>query len=183
MLDVKCSRLRLSCQWALVHNKSMTDDSVEQPQDNDETRRASNEATERLMRLQVWLNGLLVGGPSLAEAIKPWREGLPIYNSAAEPFPENENDVPEDYARLAEESLMAACRRIRERREQAGEPPFDICEDEHKRRLTEVLEEVETGRRAGEEFTPMHVVLAARYIEGVLDSEGYRSRRHVIRTP
>jgi hypothetical protein len=49
----------------------MTDDSVEQPQDNDETRRDSNEATERQMRLQVWLNGLLVGGPSLAEAVKP----------------------------------------------------------------------------------------------------------------
>jgi hypothetical protein len=135
------------------------------------------------MRLQVWLNGLLAGGPSLAEAVKPWREGLPNYNSAAEPFPEDENDAPEDDARLAAESLMAACRRIRERREPADEPQLDICEEEHKRRLTEVLEEVETGRCAGEEFTPMHVVLAARYIEGIIDSEGYRSRRQVIRTP
>ena len=156
----------------------MTDDSVEQPQDDDETRPNSNEATERLMRLRVWLDGLLAGGPSLAEAVKPWREGLPIYNSAAAPFPENENDVPG--ARREGEWLTAACRRIRERREEAGEPLLDICKEEHKRRLTEVLEEIETGRCIGEEFTPMHVVLAARYVEGAIDSESYRSRRQSI---
>lgn len=158
----------------------MTDDPVEQRQDDDEARQNSNEATERLMRLRVWLDGLLAGGPSLAEAVKPWREGLPIYNSAAVPFAELEKDVPGDNARREGEWLMAACRRIRQNREEAGEPLLDICEEEHKRRLTEVLDEIETGRFAGEIFTPMHVVLAARYIEGVIDSKNYRSRRQLI---
>lgn len=156
----------------------MADDSVDQPQDDDETRRNSSEAIERQMRLRVWLDGLLAGGPSLVEAFKPWRERLLIYNSAVVPFPEN--DESEDIVRRAGEWLMAACRRIRVCREEAGEPLLDICEEEHKRRLTEVLEEIEAGRCAGEEFTPMHVVLAARYIEGVIDSKNYRSQRESI---
>jgi hypothetical protein len=164
-------------------DRSMTDNPLEQPESSRETWEASAEATERLMRLQVWLNGLLAGGPSLADAVKPWREGLPIYGRAAAKFAEDQNELPEDGVRLAEESLMAACRRIREGREQAGEPPLDICGDEPRRRLTEVLEEIQAGRRAGEEFTPMHVVFAARYVEGVIDSKEYRSRRQAIRTP
>jgi hypothetical protein len=161
----------------------MTDDSLEQPESSRETQEASAEAKERLMRLHAWLNGLFAGGPSLADAVKPWREGLPIYGRTAGTFAEDQSEVPEDGVRLAEESLMAACRRIREGLEQAGEPPLDICEEEPRRRLIEVLEEIQAGRRAGEEFTPMHVVLGARYIEGVIDSEVYRSRRQAIRTP
>src|ERR1035438_1774553 len=63
----------------------MTDNPLEQPESSRETWEASAEATERLMRLQVWLKGLLAGGPSLAEAVKPWREGLPIYGRASAP--------------------------------------------------------------------------------------------------
>jgi hypothetical protein len=120
----------------------MTDDSLEQPESSRETQEASAEAKERLMRLHAWLNGLFAGGPSLAEAVKPWREGLPIYGRTAGTFAEDQSEVPEDGVRLAEESLMAACRRIREGLEQAGEPPLDICEEEPRRRLIEVLEEI-----------------------------------------
>ncbi len=72
----------------------MSNDPAEQPPGNRESQQASNEATERLMRLQVWLDGLLAGGPSLAEAVKPWREGLPIYSSAAEILPEDRDEAP-----------------------------------------------------------------------------------------
>lgn len=161
----------------------MTDGSLEEPESSRVAQEAAAEAAERLMRLQVWLNGLLAGGPSLADAVKPWRERFPIYDRAALRLTEDQDEVPEDGIRLAEESLMAACCRLRESREQAGEPPSDICEEERKRRLLEVLAEIQAGHPAGEEFTPMHVVLAARYIEGVIDSEGYRSRRQAIGTP
>jgi hypothetical protein len=118
----------------------MTEDSVKEPEDNREGQRASNEAAERQMRLQVWLNGLLAGGPSLADAVKPWRKGLPTYERAAETMAEDQDELPEDDAKLIEEPLMAACRRIRERREQEGEPPPEIHEDEQRRRLAEVVE-------------------------------------------
>jgi len=124
-----------------------------------------------------------VGGPSLVGAVKPWREGLPIYRRASVTFAEDQTEVPEEGVRLAEESLMAAVIWLRERREQAGEPPLDICEEERRTRLTEVLEEIQAGRCSGEEFTPMHIVLAARYIESVIDAEGFRSQRQAIRTP
>jgi hypothetical protein len=153
----------------------MTDDPVEQASDDHETLRASDEAKERLMRLQVWLNGLLAGGPTLAEAVKPWREGLSIYNGAAETFAEDDDEVPGDHAKLIEEPLMAAISRLRHRREQSGHAPTEIHEEEQRRRLTEVVETVKAGRRAGEEFTPMHIVLAARYVEGVITQEDYRS--------
>ena len=74
----------------------MTDDSLEQPESSRETQEASAEAAERLMRLKVWLDGLLAGGPSLADAVKPWREGLPIYDRPAGTFAEDQNEVPED---------------------------------------------------------------------------------------
>jgi hypothetical protein len=167
----------MSCQRAAVHNRVMTDDPLEQRAGDRETHQASDEAKERLMRLQVWLNGLLAGGPTLAEAVKAWREGLPIYNNAAAVFAEDQDEVPEDDAKLIEEPLMAAISRLRQRREQEGHPPTGIQEEEQRRRLTEVVERVKTGRGAGEEFTPMHIVLAARYIEGVITPEDYRSRR------
>jgi hypothetical protein len=157
----------------------MTEDSVGDPADNREDQRASSEATERQMRLQVWLNGLLAGGPALADAVKPWREGLSLYEPASETIAEDQKDVLESDAKRVEESLMAACRRIRERREQEGNPPLDFSGEEHRRRLAEVLEEVRASRCAGEEFTPLHLVLAARYIEGMIDSAGYRFQRSV----
>ena len=154
----------------------MSDEPVEQSADNHETQRASDEAKERLMRLQVWLNGLLAGGPSLAEAVKPWREGLPMYNGAAETFADDQDEVPEDDVKLIKEALLAAISRLRQRREQSGNAPLVIHEEEQRRRLTEVVERVKAGRCAGGEFTPMDIVLAARYIEGLLTPEAYRSR-------
>lgn len=136
---------------------------------------ASNEAAERLMRLQVWLNGLLAGGPSLAEAVKPWREGFPLYRGATEILPEDQEELPEYDAKLVEESLIAACHRLRERREQSGKPLPCLDEEEHRRRLTEVLEAVQASHRPREDFTPMHMVFAARYIEGIIDSDEYHS--------
>ena len=167
----------MSCQRAPVHNRDMSDDPVEQPAGDRETQQASNEAKERLMRLQVWLNGLLAGGPPLAEAVKPWREGLPMYNGAAETFTDDQDEVPEDDVKLIKEPLMAAISRLRQRREQSGDAPLEIHEEEQRRRLAEVVETVKAGRRAGEEFTPLDIVLAARYIEGVITSEEYRSRK------
>ena len=161
---------------APVHNRDMTDDSAEQPASDRETQQASIEAKERLMRLQVWLNGLLAGGPSLAEAVKPWREGLPMYNGAAETFADDQDEVPEDDVKLIEEPLMAAISRLQQRREQAGHAPLEIHEEEQRRRLAEVVATAKAGRCTGEEFTPLDIVLAARYIEGLLTPEGYRSR-------
>jgi hypothetical protein len=157
-------------------DRSMTDDSLEQPPGDREAQQVSNEAKERLMRLQVWLNGLLAGGPSLAEAVKPWREGLPMYNGAAETFADDQDDAPEDEVKLIEEPLMAAISRLRQRREQSGNAPLVIHEEEQRRRLAEVVATAKAGRRAGEEFTPLDIVLAAHYIEGVITPEEYRSR-------
>jgi hypothetical protein len=153
---------------------------VERPDGDRETQQAPKEATERVMRLQVWLNGLLAGGPPLAEAVKPWREGLPIYSGPAETFAEGQNEVPEYDVKLVEESLIAACSRLRERRAQSGKPLPGLGEEEHRRRLMEVLDAVQAGHRVGEEFTPMHIVLASRYIEGIIDSEDYLSRRKIL---
>ena len=150
---------------------------MEQSDADRETQQASGEATERMMRLQVWLNGLLAGGSPLAEAVKPWREGHPLYNGASEPLAEDRDEVSEDDAKLIEEPLMSAISRLRQRREQSGDAPPEIHEEEQRRRLAEVAETVKAGRRAGEEFTPLDIVLAARYIEGVITPEVYRSRR------
>ena len=155
----------------------MSDDPVERPLGNHEGKQALDEATERLMRLQVWLNGLLAGGPPLAEAVKPWREGLPIYSGVGEILPEDQDEVPEDDAKLIEEPLMAAISRLHRRREQSGDAPLEIHEEEQRRRLAEVVETVKAGRCAGEEFTPLDIVLAARYIEGVITPEDYHARR------
>ena len=157
-----------------VHNRDMSDDPVEQPSGDRETQQASSEATERQMRLQAWLNGLLRGGPSLAEAVKPWRAGLPVYSGAEETFTRDQDEVPEDDSKLIEEPLMAAIGRLRQRREKEGHLPPEIQEEDQRRRLTEVVERVKAGRRAGGEFTPMDIVLAARYIEGVITAEEYR---------
>ena len=155
----------------------MSDDPAQQPDGDRETQQASNEATERLMRLQVWLNGLLAGGPPLAEAVKPWREGLPMYNSAANTLARDQDEAPEDDTKLIEEPLMAAISRLRHRREQSGNEPLEVDEEEQRRRLSEVVETVKADRRAGGEFTPLDIVFAARYIEGVITPEDYRSRR------
>lgn len=43
---------------APVHNRDMSDDPVDPPNGDRETQQASNEATERMVRLHVWLNCL-----------------------------------------------------------------------------------------------------------------------------
>jgi hypothetical protein len=169
-------------EWVALRDpgRDMSDDSAEQAAGDHETQQASNEATERLMRLRVWLDGLLVGGPSLAEAVKPWREGLLQYDPTAVALAEDQGDAPKHNSKLTENWLRAACLRIRERRELSGDVPVEISEEEHERRLTEIFDEVEAGRFTGEEFTPLHVVLAARYVEGVIDRESYRFQRREI---
>jgi len=164
------------CHGLPVHNSDMSEDPVGQSDGDRETQQASSEATERMMRLHVWLEGLLAGGPSLSEAVKPWREGLSIYSGAANTLARDQEEVPEDDAKLILEPLMAAISRLRKRREQSGDGPLMIHEEEQRRRLTEVVEGVKAGRRVGGEFTPMDIVLAARYIEGMITPEEYRSR-------
>jgi hypothetical protein len=166
----------MSCLRASVHNREMTDDPMEQSDGDRETPQASNEARERMMRLHVWLEGLLAGGPSLTEAVKPWREGFPLYGGAANTLASDQAEVHEDDAKLILEPLMAAIGRLRQRREQSGNGPLEIHEEEQQRRLTEVVERVKADRRTGGEFTPIDIVLAARYIEGVITPEAYRSR-------
>jgi hypothetical protein len=168
----------VSCifQRAPVHNREMSDDPVEQPTNDRDTQQASSEATERTMRLQLWLNGLLAGGPTLAEAVTPWREGPSIYRDPAETLSGDQDEVPEDDTKVIEEPLMAAISRLRQRREQSGNAPPEIHEEEQRRRLTEVVEKVKADRRAGGGFTPMDIVLAARYIEGLITPGEYRSR-------
>ena len=166
----------MSCRRPPVHNTDMSDDPVERPDGDRETQQASDEATERMMRLHVWLEGLLGGGPSLSAAVRPWREGLSIHSDAANTLARDQDEVAEGDAKLIEEPLMAAINRLRQRREQSGNATPEIHEEEQRRRLTEVVERVKAGRRAGGEFTPMDIVLAARYIEGVITPEEYRSR-------
>lgn len=165
-----------SMAWRTIDNRDMSDDPVKEPDPDRETKQASNEATERMMRLRVWLEGLLAGGPSLVEAVEPWREGLTIYSGVANTSVQDQDEVPEDDAKLILEPLMSAIGRLRQRREQSGNGPSEIHEEEQRRRLTEVVERVKADRRAGGEFTPMDIVLAARYIEGVITPEEYRSR-------
>ena len=84
------------------------------------------------MRLQVWLNGLLAGGNSLAEVVKPWHEGFSIYNGVVETFAGDQEEVPEDDAKLREEPLMAAISRLRQRREQSGNEMPEIHVEEQR---------------------------------------------------
>jgi len=54
-----------------------------------------------------------------------------------------------------------------------GMPPLEIAEEEREKRSAQMFLSIQTDRGAGSEPTPLHLVLAARYIEGELDFEEY----------
>jgi|SRR5450631_3503468 len=157
----------------LVHNRDMGDDPKEPVVRNPEHRQEFEEAAERKRRLNAWLEGMLAGGPPLAEVVKQWREGMAMYH-APEAEPEEDDDSSSaGNPRPLEEALSEARRRIRERREEAGKPPFDIDDEERHKRNAEVTFAIEADRANGKEPTPLHLVLAARYIEGEISSDEY----------
>jgi exonuclease VII small subunit len=152
----------------LVHNRDMGDD----PKEPALSRQEFEEAAERKRRLEAWLEGMLAGGPPLAEVVKQWREGMAMYH-APEAEADEDGDSSVGKPRPLEETLSEARRRIRERREEAGKPPFEIDDAERHRRSAEVTFAIEADRANGKEPTPLHLVLAARYIEGEINSDEY----------
>lgn len=125
------------------------------------------EAEERERRLQVWLAGLQTGGPQLAETVSKWREAL-HESLAGEQLAEDPPLNPP-----FEETLVGVRRRMRERREQDGKPPAQITDEESEARLLRVIESLRADRAAGKEPSPLHLVLAARYVEGEMDLPQY----------
>jgi hypothetical protein len=148
----------------------MSDDPNERMARTPDEQQAYSEAKERERRLQTWLDGMLAGGPVHANAIKEWRQGLARHDGSRETSTGDNEDTPVATARPLEDSLMDIRHRIRERRELGGKPPdAEECE----RRSAQMIELIQTERAKGNEPTPMHLVLAARYVEGEIDFEEY----------
>lgn len=155
----------------------MSDETKDRPVPTSKAQQAFNEAEERQRRLEVWLEGMLSGGPSLADAVKPWRQALTKSGVLAETpvGDEDKEDLPESNAKAVEELLLNARRRVRESREITGNTAADITEEERNRRAAQMIDGIQRGRATGKEFTPMHWVLAARYVEGYINFEEYRT--------
>jgi hypothetical protein len=153
--------------------EEMTDLSPKDPEPSLEEERAFAEAAERAKRSQAWLEGVLSGGPLPAEASKGRRKGLTTDGVSEQNPVDDTEDLPAVRPERIEDSLMNCRRRIRERREFAGKPPLELAEGERERRSTQIRELIQTDRAAGSELTPLHLVLAARYIEGEMDFEDY----------
>jgi hypothetical protein len=149
----------------LVHNRNMAED----PKEPAASRQEFEEAAERKRRLEAWLEGMLAGGPPLAEVVKQWREGMAMYHA---PSADDDDSKPGNPKPL-EEALSEARRRIRQRREEAGKPLIEIDDAERHKRSAEVTFAIEADRAVGKEPTPLHLVLAARYIEGEINSDEY----------
>jgi hypothetical protein len=131
---------------------------------------AKEEGAERLRREQVWLAGVLEGAPQQADAVKRWREGIAIYHSnPQEPADEDEFTSKVSQATRATEQLASIRRRMRERRESAGKPSMLIQVEEAEIRFESVVEAIQADCSIGKEPSPLHLVLAARYIEGEID--------------
>jgi hypothetical protein len=102
--------------------------------------------------------------------VKRWREGIAIYHSnPEEPAGEDESTSKEGQATLATEQLASIRRRIRERRVLAGTPSVLIQLEESEIRFESVIEAIQADCSIGKEPSPLHLVLAARYIEGEID--------------
>lgn len=155
----------------LGNNDRMTDDSLipEQRDDPED----SAEAAERERRLQVWLAGLQTGGPPLAETVSKWREGKALHESLAGQHVAEDPPLDPPLNPPFEETLVGVRRRMRERRERDGKPPTQITREESETRLRCVIESLRADRAAGKEPSPLHLVLAARYIEGEMDLPQY----------
>lgn len=147
----------------------MSDDSTHTP----EEQQAYREAAERERRLQVWLEGMLAGGPPLADAVKQWREGVPMYGPLGENAAAADEDSAPGQVKPLEESLAEVGRRVRQRRVLTGRPPLELTAEESAKRTALVTDAIETNRANGIEPTPLHLVLAARYIEGEINLDEY----------
>ena len=167
------SQAQLPRHWCTM--KEMPAQPPREPERSLEEEQAHAEAAERAKRQQVWLDGVLSGGPSPAGAQKERRPGPAMCGASAENFAGDADDLPAERPEPIEVSLLKCQRRIRERREVTGIPPLEIVEEEHERRSVQVIQSIQTDRAAGSEPTPLHLVLAARYIEGEIDFELYSS--------
>ena len=98
-----------------------------------------------------------------------------MHGGSAENFAGDTDDLPAESPAPIEVSLLQCRRRIRERRELTGMPSLEIAEEERGRRSTEIIESFQTDRAAGHEPTPLHLIMATRYIEGEINSEQYSS--------
>jgi hypothetical protein len=148
----------------------MKDDSTKPDHGRPDDQQAKEEGAERLRRQQLWLAGVLEGAPQQADAVKRWREGIGVYHSnPEEPAGEDESTSKEGQATLATEQLASIRRRIRERRVLAGKPSMLIQVEEAEIRFESVVEAIQADCSIGKEPSPLHLVLAARYIEGEID--------------
>jgi hypothetical protein len=155
--------------------KEMIDELANEQERCREEEQAFAEAAERAKRLQVWLDGVLSGGPSPADAKNDRRQGHSIYDGSAKNPTGVPDDLPAERPQPIEVSLLQCQRRIRERRALAGLPPLEIAKEERQRRSAQMIESIQADRDAGREPTPLHLILAARYIEGEMDFEQYSS--------
>ena len=149
----------------------MSDDSTEPTTRATEPRDARDEAGERTRRLQAWLEGMLSGSTPPFDSTKKWRQGLAMYDGSEETSIADKEDLAPDSTVSVADLLLEGRRRIRERRH--GERPFGISEEESERRFAEMIEEFQADKASGSELTPLHLVLAARYVEGEMDLEEY----------
>ena len=156
----------------MMHNSWMADDGEERVERDAEAQAYFEEAVERTKRLRVWLDGVLAGGPQPTEMTKEWREGMAFYEAQAQ-IPVDADDLATAKVKPLEELLFEVGQGIRNRREAAGKPLDVISEEERKRRFLEVVELLKKDGAEGREATPMHLVLAARYVEGETDLEEY----------
>jgi len=151
----------------------MTDHSPADPDRSLQERQAYTEAGERTRRLQAWLDGVLSGGPPPTDAQREKRQGPAKSVASAENFAGDTDDLSAERPESIEDSLRKCRHRIRERRQLTGMPPFEIAEEERERRSSQMIASIQTDRAAGRAPTPLHLVLAARYIEGEIDFEEY----------
>jgi hypothetical protein len=156
----------------VVHNSGMADDGKERLERDPQSQAYFEEAVERTRRLRVWLDGVLEGGPQPTETMSEWRQGMVFYEAQAQ-IPVDADDLATARVKPLEELLFEVGQGIRNRREAAGKPLDVISEEERKRRFLEVVELLKKDGAVGKEATPLHLVLAARYVEGEMDLKEY----------
>jgi hypothetical protein len=98
-----------------------------------------------------------------------------MQGGSAENVAGDTDELPAEKPEPIEVSLLQCQRRIRERRKLAGMALPEIAEDERERRSAQIVQSFLVDRVAGSAATPLHLILAARYIEGEIDFERYSS--------
>lgn len=159
---------------------NMTDQSPKEPDPTVQERRGYTEAAERARRLQVWLDGVLAGVPSPADAQNDGRVGDAMHARSAENFAEDTDDLPAERPEPIEVLLLKCRRRIRDRRELTGVSLLELAKGERERRSAQIIETFLIDCAAGSEPTPLHLILAARYIELEIYVEKYSSAVRVV---